>query len=473
MKHLHERSTTLPQQCKTTIGNDGNQRRKATVNTGTKHSTQNAVVPTYQNDVVSLPATKQANETTSWFLFTKRRRFSPLALSADHRNSWSLATGGYALIHQRMKSTSALLLLPTKMQRLKYQKLTQIRWLRQAHRPTADPNSNEQLRKNLSPICLFFESVQGICSQRPPVKTWGWFKVCTEIIRSSMFDCLKPVGCVNFCTDLVPVGSVVGDYSIPRMVEDYVSYRIQIIDVISVHSSDSNSSSTSSSQNQMDSRVNSPMDEETSANQIDFLVDTPVDEETPVTQISLPAVDTTDVTESFSQLRASITRLYINQLKTSSKIGDLQNHLLFKLKNIGKAFTEALTNQEQVHHNLINSARQETQNQKAALSLEILKYQKEVRAQHAVMITDLTDIRSQNREIQALKKDFTDFQQKTESGIAHVSSHISEIIAYINRGGNDKKGESSSRSRSRLRMMKAEKVVVVVEAELIVADILV
>ncbi|KZV15656.1 NB-ARC domain containing protein [Dorcoceras hygrometricum] len=194
--------------------------------------------------------------------------------------------------------------------------------------------------------------------------------------------------------------------------------------------------------------------EKTSANQIDFLVDNPVDGETPVTKISLPAIDTTDVTESFSQLRASITRLSVNQLKTSSKIGDLQNHLLFKIENLEKAFTEALAKQEQVLHNIIHSARQETQNQKAALSLEILKYQKEDRAQHAVMIRDLTDIRSQNREIQALKKDFTSFQQKTESGIAHVSSQLSEIIAYINRVVKTKGEKVAAVVCSRLRMIK-------------------
>ncbi|KZV39261.1 hypothetical protein F511_27715 [Dorcoceras hygrometricum] len=193
---------------------------------------------------------------------------------------------------------------------------------------------------------------------------------------------------------------------IPRRIIDSVSYRIQIIDVISVHSSDSSSSSTYSSQNQVDSHVNSPMHEETSADQIDFLVDTAVDGETLVTQISLPAVDTSDVAESLSQLRASITRLSVNQLKNSSKIGDLRNHLLFKIENLEKAFKETLSNQEQ--------------------------------------ISDVTDIRSQTKEIQAFKIDFTDFQQKTESGIAHVSSQLSEIIAYINRGGNDKKGEVSS-----------------------------
>ncbi|KZV44338.1 zinc finger MYM-type protein 1-like [Dorcoceras hygrometricum] len=186
------------------------------------------------------------------------------------------------------------------------------------------------------------------------------------------------------------------------------------------------------------------------------------EESEPLSKISFPAVDTTDVTESLSQLRASITRLSVNKLKTSSRIGDLQNHLLFKIENLEKAFTEALTNQEQVHRNLIHSARQETQKQKAALSLEMLKYLREVRAQHDVMIIDLNDIRSQTREIQVLNKDFTDFQQKTETGIAHVSSQLSELIAYINRDGNDKKGELAAVVRSRLQMIEAEVVMVVV-----------
>ncbi|KZV38165.1 peroxidase 27 [Dorcoceras hygrometricum] len=153
-----------------------------------------------------------------------------------------------------------------------------------------------------------------------------------------------------------------------------------------------------------------PMHEETSADQIDFLVDTAVDGEAPVTRISLPAVDTSDVAKSLSQLRASITRLSINQLNNSSKIGDLQNHLLFKIENLEKAFKEALSNQEQVFRNLMQSTRQEAKFQQNALSLELLEFKK----------------------------------GKTESGIAHVSSQLSEIITYINRGGNDKKGEVSS-----------------------------
>ncbi|KZV51330.1 adoMet-dependent rRNA methyltransferase spb1 [Dorcoceras hygrometricum] len=83
---------------------------------------------------------------------------------------------------------------------------------------------------DLSPICLFFKPVQGMDSQLPPAKSWGWYRVCTEVLRCSMFGCLKPIGSFTVCTDIVPIGPVMGDFSIPRRVVDNVSYRIQILD---------------------------------------------------------------------------------------------------------------------------------------------------------------------------------------------------------------------------------------------------
>ncbi|KZV50522.1 hypothetical protein F511_14166 [Dorcoceras hygrometricum] len=142
-------------------------------------------------------------------------------------------------------------------------------------------------------------------------------------------------------------------------------------------------------------------------------------------------IPTGDVTESLSQLRASNTRLSVNQLKTSSKIGDLQNNLLFKIENLEKAFKEALANQELVYRNLMQSARQEAKFQQTALSLELLEFKKGVGEQNAVLISDVTDIRSQTKEIQALKTDFTDFQQKTESGIAHVSLLLEMVVVVV------------------------------------------
>ncbi|KZV46139.1 hypothetical protein F511_13965 [Dorcoceras hygrometricum] len=88
----------------------------------------------------------------------------------------------------------------------------------------------------------------------------------------------------------------------------------------------------------------------------------------------------------------------------------------------------------------------ETQNQKAALSLEMLKYQKEVRAPHAVMITDLT--------IFVLK--------------IGKSKLLRKILLISNRRQNRAllTGKVAAVVRSRLRMIKAEDVAVGVEAEL-------
>ncbi|KZV38897.1 ER membrane protein complex subunit 1-like [Dorcoceras hygrometricum] len=174
----------------------------------------------------------------------------------------------------------------------------------------------------------------------------------------------------------------------------------------------------------MDFHVNSPLDEETSANQIYFLVDAPVDDATPtLNQISLPPRATMDVTESFAELRASISRLSVNQIKASSKMSDFQSQVLFEINNLEK----------------------EAKLQNTTLSLELLEFKKGFGAQNAVLISDVTAIRSQTKEIQAIKTDLIDLQQKTESSIAHVSDQLSKIIAYINLGGNIKKWESSCR----------------------------
>ncbi|KZV47099.1 hypothetical protein F511_36115 [Dorcoceras hygrometricum] len=85
--------------------------------------------------------------------------------------------------------------------------------------------------ESLAPICLLSQPVQCLSAYTSlPVKTWGWYRVCTEILQYSMFGCLRPVGSFTVCTDIVPTGPVLGDFSIPRRVVDNVSYRIQILD---------------------------------------------------------------------------------------------------------------------------------------------------------------------------------------------------------------------------------------------------
>ncbi|KZV31961.1 actin-interacting protein 1-like [Dorcoceras hygrometricum] len=60
-----------------------------------------------------------------------------------------------------------------------------------------------------APHCYFIEPDQYWGAAPSLIKTWGWFRVCTDIIRYSMFGCLRPVGSVNPCRDIVVKSSVV------------------------------------------------------------------------------------------------------------------------------------------------------------------------------------------------------------------------------------------------------------------------
>ncbi|KZV23536.1 protein ASPARTIC PROTEASE IN GUARD cell 1-like [Dorcoceras hygrometricum] len=194
-----------------------------------------------------------------------------------------------------------------------------LKWTRP--RPVSSKLFEEpNLERDLSPICLFFRPVQGMDSQRPLVKTWGWFKVCTDIIHYSMFGCLRPVGSSNICTDLVPVGPVFGDSSIPRRSVDNVSYRIQIVDSVlpdfSVHISPVVDITLAPT----DSVLPSPHQSSSSASSMHFTDDILQGTETAVEQILEPstAATATDINEQFAQLRTSISEISIKQLRTQN-----------------------------------------------------------------------------------------------------------------------------------------------------------
>ncbi|KZV22190.1 hypothetical protein F511_07889 [Dorcoceras hygrometricum] len=55
----------------------------------------------------------------------------------------------------------------------------------------------------------FIEPVQYWGAAPSIIHSWGWYRVCTEVIRYSMFGCLRPVRDENLCRAIVAIGSVV------------------------------------------------------------------------------------------------------------------------------------------------------------------------------------------------------------------------------------------------------------------------
>ncbi|KZV47124.1 hypothetical protein F511_34468 [Dorcoceras hygrometricum] len=257
----------------------------------------------------------------------------------------------------------------------------------------------------LAPISFFYEPIQYLQNTTSPtVKTSGWHLVCTEVLRYSMFGCLKLVGSLNLCTALVPVGPVLGDSSIPRRIVDYVSYCIQIVDSVCTDSVGQSPSTDSSMKFDTD--------------------DITLGTEIAVEQIllSATAAPTTDLSEQFAQLRASISQLSIKLLRTQSNIGNLQNHLLSRIDDLEKASANARTQQDQDLRG--------------------------IRAQSGIFSTDLANIRKEVRDLSkefddklaTIRNDLLEFRVETQGQYATLSANLAELIAFVTKGRDDKKG---------------------------------
>ncbi|KZV24744.1 kinesin-related protein [Dorcoceras hygrometricum] len=127
-----------------------------------------------------------------------------------------------------------------------------------------------------------------------------------------------------------------------------------------------------------------------------------------IPQTSMPTVVVlyADYTESFAQLRTCVDQIQLEQVRTRDDIAELKAALSSKITNLEAAFAHASANQERVFRNQIYDFQQEIKTRKAALS-----------------------------------QDLNDFRKKTQEGITTLSAQLSEIIAYINRGHDDKKGK--------------------------------
>ncbi|KZV54614.1 hypothetical protein F511_02648 [Dorcoceras hygrometricum] len=89
------------------------------------------------------------------------------------------------------------------------------------------------------------------------------------------------------------------------------------------------------------------------------------------------------------------------------------------------------------------------------LSLDIKSSQKQLSAQTATAAIDFVDVRREVKELNAkvtyldgqvaaTRNDLLEFRAKAQESLNHITDQLSELVNYINRGGNDKKGEYSS-----------------------------
>ncbi|KZV22206.1 hypothetical protein F511_09424 [Dorcoceras hygrometricum] len=111
-------------------------------------------------------------------------------------------------------------------------------------------------------------------------------------------------------------------------------------------------------------------------------------------------------------------------------IGDSHNDDLSRLNALDKGLRDALLQQGEDLRKLIQNVRQDGRTLDDVQTLRFNEFRKGFLAHSAA--------------VAATRNDLLEFSAQAQETLNHITDHLSELIAYINRGGNDKKGEVSS-----------------------------
>ncbi|KZV19996.1 hypothetical protein F511_26307 [Dorcoceras hygrometricum] len=321
------------------------------------------------------------------------------------------------------------------------------------------------------PHGLFIEPVQYWGAAPSLIKTWGWARVCTDIVRYSMFGCLRPVR-KDVCRDIVVYSLAVE--RIPasfRRIFQQVVYTVGFVgyfsdsDVQCIPEFDSTSSDGSTvyrspspqveyfeeaesvepiahlalgpaisgvAQEEQSYFVASPESppptfqrQDTSASSSDSPMHFNSDD--------IPLDDTADVQTTFPAVTIDLSPLlYDLKISLSKRMDDAQSDILSRLRTIERGFQDTLGQKNEYFRNLIQSAQQDWQNQDDIQTLRFNAFQKVVLAQGVTAGADSVEVR---KELKAL-----------DAKINSLDGQLSDLVEYI-RGGDAKKGEGSSRRR--------------------------
>ncbi|KZV24942.1 hypothetical protein F511_17508 [Dorcoceras hygrometricum] len=283
------------------------------------------------------------------------------------------------------------------------------------------------------PHCYLIEPIQYWGAAPSLIKTWGWASVCTEIIRYSMFGCLRPV-----CQEIVVYkfgveriqDYLLSDFQRGVCIDTFVGFFsgsiVQTDSEIELSSSDGDTvyrspspilqetdsfeenlqfalgpvGSTDAQEEQLyivespESPPYIPQLQESSSLSSDSQMhfdsnDFPLDDTTEA-QTSLPAA-TVDLSSLLDDLKSSL----------SQRMDDAHSEILSRLHTVERALQNTLGNQNEYIRNLIQSARQEEQNHDDLQILRLNELKKSVMAQRVTADTESLALRNRFNALDA------------------------------------------------------------------------
>ncbi|KZV46231.1 hypothetical protein F511_19534 [Dorcoceras hygrometricum] len=352
------------------------------------------------------------------------------------------------------------------------------------------------------PHVFFIEPVQYWGAAPALIKTWGWHRVCTDVIRFSMFGCLRPVR-EDVCTDIV-----VYNLGVERIPASFCRSFAWGVDTDSFvrYFSDSDVESLaeidlSSSDAPIVYRSPSPILQEADSfehnlqfalgpaifsggaqEELSYFVESP-ESPSPIYPRQESSSSSTDVSMHFdkddillddnanvqptlSDVPTDISQFF-DDLKTylSQRMDTANSDILSRLHTVERGIQDTLGQQNDYFRGLIQSARQDAQTQDNIQTLRFNEFRKNIIAQNA-SIFGLADVRKEVQELnakvdimatnlesvkkyvetskEAISHQLLEFQAQAQANHNILHAQLSELVAYINRGGDNKKGESSS-----------------------------
>ncbi|KZV17403.1 splicing factor, proline- and glutamine-rich-like [Dorcoceras hygrometricum] len=311
------------------------------------------------------------------------------------------------------------------------------------------------MRKRWADVCLALTVVEPVfvfVSRQSPVISWRLSQLYTDFIRYSLFSSLSTADIRSFVSTIAFERKVFRDVQI---VQSSVSA------IPSVQSSFA-SADRSYVQLLLEQHPQSPSTTADSSMHFD-------EDDTQLEDVSDPdqyisTFYATAVTTSIDALRESFSNFVATQSKDSRQTNNALGEVMNKIYHVKRVFLDSIAEHNETFRGLFKRRRQEAQNDNNALSLAL----KAVRNQNVILSTDLEATRKEVRDIKAaLSKDFDDkladirnklleFRVETQGQLASLSTHLAELIAFLTKGSDDKRGKVVAATPSHLLTIKAD-----------------
>ncbi|KZV34463.1 delphilin-like [Dorcoceras hygrometricum] len=282
---------------------------------------------------------------------------------------------------------------------------------------------------SFSGSCLVGEPIFRVAPRPSPVFALRVSEFCTVFVNYSLFSSVNMEDIRNL------VGSIVLERTVLRNVQSSVPV-------------------VPSAQLPLDPHQSSPIFPDDTSMHFDE-----TDIATPVPAFSLPVSSTvsTDITRALNQLQASL-----DQISNRDDGAVLKYTILMHLRDIEKKFTARFDAQDR----WIGALRNDSNDQRTLLSLEIKSSHRQLHTQITAATIDQIDMQREVKELNAkvdaiatnlelVKRDaeatkeaifhqLFEFQSQAQANHIILTTQLGLLVDGLNQGGNDKKGEGDS-----------------------------